>query len=160
MERGQVRSPKEDVVVREGLYQRGGSNSIFKTEFQFNAYPRKLLRLEAPSRGHLICFIPLEKKLFFFLFGNCQGSQQVAWFQKLVLVECVCPQHRRRHPQLPPTFCPPAPRSLLAKVTSLLRAQLLRVTSLAFWMLRVSSSLNTKRKSLRGKSKPEIHSPK
>lgn len=31
-------------------------------QFQFNAYPRNLFSLEAPSRGHLICFPAFRDK--------------------------------------------------------------------------------------------------
>lgn len=116
MRRSGKNSKEEVVVVREGKYRRGSSSS--HPSFSLNAYLKNLLRLEAPSRGHLICFPTFRDKTSF-CFCNYQGSQQMVPFQKLVSVEsvCVCSLQKFRHPQLTPTCGTHHHSLLLAEVT-------------------------------------------
>lgn len=85
---------------------------------------------------------------------NYQGSQQVAPFQKLVLVECVGSQHKLRHAS---SLILPPPST--TQSSWLFTAPPFHFSSLAFRVLKISSSLNIKSEALERNLSQKLTAP-
>lgn len=133
---GQVRGPREEVVLaREGKWvcRRMASLILFSSRwFQFQAHPTHLLRLEAPSRGHLTCFPTFRDKT----------SSCVCNYQGFTAVAAL---HSLRQALLPPR--PPPITALCCWPGNKPRqSSPVLFSTLAFWMLTVSSHLSIKQR--------------